>query len=365
MFKFEIKSNEYDYSHLKNGGSFSWRSPSNIAVVKYWGKYGIQLPANPSLSMTLSESYTETTVTFNPSTTRGVSVDLLFEGSSNEKFENRLLKYLVSISTLLPFLNLVKLEIESRNSFPHSAGIASSASAMSALALCLCSIENLLLNGAMEKDKFDIRASYLARLGSGSASRSIYAPWAVWGSHSDIEGSSDEFAIKLDGDISHRFSNLRDTILITESGKKKVSSSTGHNLMNSNPYAENRFRIAGRNISSSVNSIYNDDMKLFGELLEHEALNLHGLMMSSIPGYILINGNTINIIEKVRDFRKDTDLPFYFTLDAGPNVHLIYPEDCNDTVNAFIESELKQFCENGMILHDSAGSGPEPLFTDE
>ena len=124
-------------------GEVAWRSPSNIALVKYWGKYGRQLPSNPSISFTLKNAHTNMRMKY--SSGNG-AVTLYFEGERNEQFEQRIKRYIKSINDIYPFLENVDLEIHSENSFPHSAGIASSASAMSALALCLCSIEKKVFN---------------------------------------------------------------------------------------------------------------------------------------------------------------------------------------------------------------------------
>ena len=116
----------------------SWRSPSNIAIIKYWGKYGVQLPRNPNVSFTLDKAFTDTALSFRKKTVREnsseISLNFLFENQPNEAFRLKQLKFLTSILPIFPFLNQYELDISSSNSFPHSAGIASSASSMSALA---------------------------------------------------------------------------------------------------------------------------------------------------------------------------------------------------------------------------------------
>jgi len=154
----------------------TWRSPSNIALIKYWGKTAGQIPSNPSISFSLQAAYTETLIEFSGGhQDTGVSLDFRFEGKENPKFQKRIAAFIDSVTGYFPSLNGLHLHIESSNSFPHSSGIASSASAMSALALCLVSLEKKL-NGKLEfMNDFHQKASYIARLGSGSASRSIYA----------------------------------------------------------------------------------------------------------------------------------------------------------------------------------------------
>ena len=154
---------------------------------------------------------------------------------------------------------------------------------------------------------------------------------------------------------------MRDTILIVDHGPKAVSSSDGHALMHGHPYAQTRFAQAGQNLQELVPVMESGDMERFIALTEHEALSLHAMMMTSSPGYVLVKPGTLDIIEKVRVAREEDQLPVCFTLDAGPNVHLLYPEAVEETAKAWIEAELKQHCHEGQIIHDRSGSGPVQL----
>ena len=102
-------------------------------------------------------------------------------------------------------------------------------------------------------------------------------------------------------------------------------------------------------------------MEEFGEMLESEALTLHGLMMSSRPAFMLLRPNTVAVIERLQAFRRNNSIPIYFTLDAGPNLHLLYPHSVAAQVKSFIRSELLHFCEGNMYLADRVGKGPERL----
>ena len=145
-------------------GETAWRAPSNIALVKYWGKYGNQLPRNASISFTLNSAFTETSVKYIAKTDDNKNIDLkfLFEGKENPKFAEKIQKFLESIVPHFPILPYFSLEINSTNSFPHSTGIASSASSMSALALCLVDIENAL-DGGLRPHEFFEKASKIAK----------------------------------------------------------------------------------------------------------------------------------------------------------------------------------------------------------
>jgi diphosphomevalonate decarboxylase len=344
-------------------GSISWQSPSNIALVKYWGKKGFQIPANPSLSITLSKSFTETKIDFKPGT--GL-INFYFEDKRNQAFALKIQKYFDAISEELPFVKLLDFEIRSRNTFPHSAGIASSASAMSALALCLCSLENEVLDRPENKSpEFYQRASDFARIGSGSASRSVFGDFASWGKSERIPGSSDKFASPLSFPVHPVFKTFQDTILIVSNGEKKVSSRAGHGLMNGNPFAASRYVQAGQNLGELISALQSGDQDAFVKIVENEALTLHGMMMASTPGYMLMEPNTITAIKKIQHFREQTGLKLCFTLDAGPNVHLLYASADKLQVMNFVNAELKSLCENNMIIEDEMGSGPKRMCLDE
>ena len=214
--------------------STSWTSPSNIALIKYWGKIDNQIPINPSISFTLKESLTKTKITFEEST--DFEYEFFFDGVKKDDFRPKLNTFFERTKSFFPSLNSLKLKIESSNTFPHSSGIASSASAFSALTLCL--LDNEVKNSSYDKDFF-LRASHISRLGSGSASRSLFGPISVWGKTSEIQNSSDENAVVLD-DMPIDFPKFYDSILLVDEGEKKVSSSAGHELMRNHRFKSSR-----------------------------------------------------------------------------------------------------------------------------
>ena len=346
-------------SQIIREGHVKWQSPSNIALVKYWGKFGRQYPRNPSISFTLSAAHTETECIYkyHVSPMEGPIVRFLFEGKPNLKFEDKIKKFLSSVTDIFPFLLHLELDIHSVNSFPHSSGIASSASAMSALALCLLSIEAEV----NDKEQIDYQqASVLSRLGSGSASRSVFGPLAVWGESKGVSGSSNDYAIAYGEDFDPIFHTFHDDILIISAEEKSVSSRAGHALMEGNPYAASRFEQADRHLNEIIESMRKGDMERFGQIVEKEALTLHALMMASDPPYILMQPNTIEVIRRIQAFREESHLPVYFTLDAGPNIHLLYPTNCTLAVER-LKGELQAFCENELIIKDKVGSGPRRM----
>ncbi|MBR9847091.1 MAG: diphosphomevalonate decarboxylase [Algicola sp.] len=349
------------YSKILEKGSVTWSSPSNIALVKYWGKKEHQIPENPSISFTLDHCKTITTVNYSKKEgSNSFSFDVFLDGEKKEDFKPKIETFFKRIETYVPFLKDYHFKIETSNTFPHSSGIASSASGMSALALCLVSIEIELRNvtlSAVERSYYNKKASFLARLGSGSACRSVEGDLIVWGTHNDIEGSSDVFGVKYPYEVHQNFKNYQDTILLVDKGEKQVSSTIGHNLMHDHPFAERRFKQAHENMSKLIGVFKNGDVDAFIKIVESEALTLHAMMMTSMPYFILMKPNTLEIINNIWEFRKKTHSKVCFTLDAGANVHVLYPEHEKEAVVEFIKTKLATHCQNGHYICDQIGFG--------
>ncbi|WP_111706757.1 diphosphomevalonate/mevalonate 3,5-bisphosphate decarboxylase family protein [Lutibacter citreus] len=345
-----------------SNGSVIWKTPSNIALVKYWGKQEPQIPENASVSFTLDACFTLTTLKYKErkSGSSNFNFEVYFEGEKKEDFKPKIETFFKRVEQYVPFLKDFDFVIESRNSFPHSSGIASSASGMSALALCIMSIEKEL-KPEITDGYFNKKASFLARLGSGSACRSIEGELIVWGNHNGIEGSSNLFGVKYPYKVHKNFKNYHDTILLVDEGEKQVSSTIGHKLMEGHPFAEQRFKQANDNISKLSEVLQNGDLKQFIAIVESEALSLHAMMMTSNPYFILMKPNTLKIINKIWAFRSETNSNICFTLDAGANVHILFPEVEKDAVNNFITSELIQYCQENHYICDRIGFGAKRL----
>lgn len=349
-----------DYKPNLTEGKVKWESPSNIALVKYWGKRDNQIPENPSISFTLSNCKTITEVTYTKKAGNGIDFDVYFEGKLSESFKPKIKIFFERIEAYVPFVRDYYFKIETENTFPHSSGIASSASGMSALASCLMSIEENL-GGDYSDEYFNKKASFLARLGSGSASRSIEGELVVWGENESVEGSSDLYGVKFEDDIHPNFQNYQDAILLVDKGEKQVSSTVGHKLMFGHPFAKRRFEQAHENIKEIKGVLANGYLKRFIEIVESEALTLHAMMMTSMPYFILMKPNTLEIINKIWSYRQETGSNICFTLDAGANVHVLFPENEKEKVYEFIKSELVGYCQNGHYICDTVGKGAKPI----
>jgi len=348
------------YKSLLASGAVAYSSPSNIALVKYWGKKAHQIPANPSISFTLNNCKTLTTLKFKKKTTEGFSFEVFLEGVVQNDFKPKIEQFFKRIEVYVPFVSKYHFDIHTSNTFPHSSGIASSASGMSALALCLMEVEQHL-NPDISKAFFNRKASFLSRLGSGSACRSIEGPLVVWGAHKNISGSSDLVGLKYPYVVHPHFNNFCDTILLVDKGEKQVSSTVGHDLMHGHPFAAQRFAQAQAAMDALIEVFKTGDLKAFISIVEREALTLHAMMMSSDPYFILMKPNTLEIINKIWTFRAKTGLHLCFTLDAGANVHVLFPESEAKEIQEFIETELLMYCQNEQYIQDKLGAGAQPI----
>jgi diphosphomevalonate decarboxylase len=198
--------------------------------------------------------------------------------------------------------------IHSTNNFPIGSGIASSASAFAALALAGSAALGLNLT--------ENELSRLARLGSGSASRSIPAGYVEWTPGEDDQ-SSYAFSILPPGGW-----DLVDIVLVLDQAHKKTGSSEGHHLASTSPLQQARVSDAPRRLDICRSSILKKDFSTFAEIIELDCLMMHSVMMTSTPPLFYWAASTYQIIEKVRGWRK-AGLPAAFTIDAGPNVHVI------------------------------------------
>jgi len=329
----------------------TWRSPSNIALIKYWGKRGDQIPLNPSMSLTLKNAHTQTEVSFREKKTAAGTIEFQELPADHQK---RILEFIEKRKSLLPGIEKFDLSIRSFNTFPDQAGIASSASGLSALALCLLDIVS-------DKDSSDFKeqASCLARLGSGSASRSIYGDLVVWGEHKKYPSYSNDYAKPIESDVHSDFQNMQNAILIVDSSKKKLSSSKGHQLMDNHSYKEARLNNVNKKFHDLHQILKSGDWQSFSELVIGEAWELHALMMLSTPAYSLLKPNTLEIIEQISDFKKQNKVKCTWTLDAGPNIHFLYAKEDESSVRDFIKNELESYTER--ILFDEVGSGSEKV----
>lgn len=320
----------------------------------------MQLPANPSISLSLGDLYAETTVTLEHGNVSGKpAFSVLVDGARKLGFEPKIEAFLKRLWPDFSVVQECHLHIQTSNNFPHGTGIASSAAGFGALALCIADLQQQH-TGTIYPDLIQ-QASSMARLGSGSACRSLYAEPAVWGENDTVPGSSDLYAVPFDREIAVPLNDLMDAVLIVDAGEKSVSSTEGHSLLAGNPYAETRYQVAVSNLARIADTMVKGNIRSFISIVESEALQLHAMMMVSSPYYLLVKPNTVAIIEKIWQYRESTGLPVMFTLDAGANVHLLFAREDREKVVNFIETELLVYCQNRQYLCSCTGKAPEKI----
>ncbi|PIU36397.1 diphosphomevalonate decarboxylase [Candidatus Roizmanbacteria bacterium CG_4_8_14_3_um_filter_34_9] len=281
-------------------------APSNIAFIKYWGKKDeeLKLPANGSISMNLSNLVTTTTVEFSPD----FKEDLVtINGKENLKEAIRVIQ----------FLNLVrqkanvflKAKVISKNNFPDGTGLSSSASGFAALALASTKSIGLNLN---KKE-----LSSLARLGSGSACRSISDGFVEW------EGERAKSIYPPD------YWKIIDVVVIVSSEKKDISSTDGQKLASTSPFFQTRLNNLKDKIHRFKKALETKNFTNLGEIIESEALELHAIMLTSTPSLIYWCPETLKLMKLVKQWRSE-GLDVYFTLNTGQDVHLIVEEKNKD-----------------------------------
>lgn len=317
------------------------RAGSNIAFVKYWGvaDAALNLPLNSSISMTLADAHTTTTVAWDETGRQTSDIVALDGVSLPSTAASRITRHLDRIRQLAGVSR--RATVVSCNNFPTASGIASSASGFAALTVAACQ--------GLELELDSNRLSGLARLASGSASRSLFGGFVVWERGVD-NGSS----------TAHQFApaehwDLRDVVAVVSQAPKKVSSEGGHRLAASSPLNNARVVAAQAILNSVRDAIRARDLSRLGPLIEQEALAMHAVMFTSTPSLVYWLPGTLEVINAVRRWRADEGLQAYFTIDAGPNVHVLCETPDVEVVTARLEA--LPLVESTL----SSGPGPAPV----
>lgn len=282
------------------------RSCANIAFIKYWGNLNqpLRIAASPSLSMNLADLYTTATVDFEAD----VETDVL-------KINDQVITG-AAAQRVFDLIDLVRTRadirrpayVETQSNFPAGAGIASSAAAFSALALAASAAAGLSLSEA--------ECSALARRGSGSASRSVPPGYCQW-----LAGGTDEtsFATSI---ASPEHWDLYDVVAVVSTAHKQVGSTGGHAVADSSTLQAARLASAEKRFDACKAALLSRDLEALGLIIEADAVIMHSVMMTSEPPLFYWLPGTLEIIHAVREWRTN-GVPVYYTIDAGPNVHLI------------------------------------------
>lgn len=313
----------------------------NIAFIKYWGDRDpvLRIPSNGSISMNLDGLLTRTQVTLDSKL------------SGDKVFLNNLPLEETSLERVVKFLDRVRqlaeknqyFRVESSNNFPAAAGIASSASAFAALSLAAMAACGLRLD--------EVELSRLARTGSGSACRSIPGGFVEWQAGDSHESSYATSFAPLD------HWDLCDCIAILSVQPKPISSSLGHSLATTSSLQNARLDGVNARLDQCRNAILERDFDAFAEVVELDSNLMHAVMMTSSPPLFYWLPSTLALIQAVKEWRTQ-GMPVCYTIDAGPNVHVIC---LGEFVNR-IKGDLESFPGVSLVLVAHPG-GPARLET--
>ncbi len=280
-------------------------APSNIAFIKYWGKKDekLRLPENGSISMCLSDLFTTTTAEFD----RTLKQDhICIDHKQIPEEANRVIQHLNRIRKLAGQTTYAR--VESINNFPKSAGLSSSASGFAALTLAATK--------ALGLDLSEKELSILARQGAGSACRSIPDGFVEW---FDGNSSYTSYSMQI---YPPDYWDIVDIVAIVSEEKKLVSSTKGQQRTNTSPFFPTRLKNIKEKIIRCKQYIETKNFSSFGTLIESEALELHGIMITSHPPLLYLIPNSWALMKQIQQWRKN-GLGVYFTINTGQNVHCI------------------------------------------
>ncbi|WP_308555548.1 diphosphomevalonate decarboxylase [uncultured Lactobacillus sp.] len=311
------------------------RAHTNIALIKYWGKKDatLRIPLMSSLSMTLDAFYTDTSIEKAKD-----SSEFYLNGKKQSITDSqRVFNY---IKMLQHKFNLEEenLVIKSINHVPTSAGLASSSSAFAALAAAFCAYYNI------DADKTLL--SRLARIGSGSASRSIFGGFSIW-----QKGDSDEssYAYALDEDPKM---DLQLLAVELDTKQKKISSTRGMKDAQSSPFFKPWIARNELELNKMIEAIKNNDFTALGELAELNANEMHAINLTAQPEFTYFEPDTIRAIKLIENLREH-GIECYYTIDAGPNIKVLCQLRNRKEIIENFESEFN----NVNIVSASFGPG--------
>lgn len=289
-------------------------APSNIALIKYMGKSqaSSNLPTNSSLSYTLN--YLKTYVEISASASESdewapLNGDRILPFEMSEKGRLKYLKHVERVRNRFPCLPS-GLKIRSGNDFPSDCGLASSASSFAALTDALCLLAEKSLG---EKIPMSVRAD-LSRQGSGSSCRSFFSPFGLW--------SGSEVRV-----LETPFSDLLHAVIVVEAEKKEVSSSEAHERVLTSQLFKGRVERAEQRLRDLLAAMKSSNWKTMYEIVWAEFWDMHALFETSNPHFGYLLPDSLECLRQLDEaWQKNGDGPLV-TMDAGPNIHLLYRLD--------------------------------------
>ncbi|MDR1334286.1 MAG: hypothetical protein LBJ71_03645 [Holosporaceae bacterium] len=289
-------------------------APSNVALIKYMGKLktskSIMEPCNISLSYTLHHLWTKVSLEICPYKDRFIN-----DVGLHQKSIDRFVLHLKQIKNFFQYNGFFL--IRSVNNFPHSAGIASSSSSFAALTKCamsaLCDLNGVPLPSATQMSK-------ISQMSSGASCRSFFSPWSVW----DHTGAKP---------LSLKINELNHDLILIDRSVKKVSSSEAHTLVKSSPLFRERPLRAQQRFNNLVDALNNNRWDDIHGICWEEFMDIHQLFETSSPSFSYMQPKTLSVLEEIRQFYKANNDGPIVTIDAGPNIHLLWRKDQNELRN--------------------------------
>ncbi|USS86672.1 diphosphomevalonate decarboxylase [Fructilactobacillus cliffordii] len=298
------------------------RAHTNIALVKYWGKINsaLKLPTTSSLSLTLDQFYTDTSVQFNETLTND---QVTFnERRLNERSARRITDFLDLVRNQAGITT--KAVVQTTNNVPTAAGLASSASGFAALAAAASKASGLRLNHR--------ELSRMARRGSGSATRSIDGGFVEW--HKGI-GDRTSFATQV---APADYWDLNVIAILVNQQPKKMSSSEGMQLsQTTSPYYHEWEKLCQRDLKKLKIAIKNHNFNDLGNIAEENAMRMHALTLSAAPDFCYFDADSLKAMRIVHQLR-ESGIPCYFTMDAGPNVKVLVEPEHRESVVSTLQT---------------------------
>jgi len=309
-------------------------APSNIAFIKYWGKADdvLRLPLNSSLSMNLSNAYTTTTIEF--SSFYKEDDVILLDGTFSP---NEIARVILGLDRIRKRADVqLRARVVTSNTFPKGTGAAASASGFAALTVAGFAALGLTLS---EKE-----LTVFARMGSGSACRSIPDGFVLWeqGNSSDTS-----YAYSL---YPNTYWDLYDILVIVDTTMKKVSTTEGQEGVKTSPFWHARVQGIPEKIERMKTALREKNFSLLGEIIEEDCLSMHKVMQTQNPPIFYWKDATQKLMKIVKEWRNEGIL-VYFTIDAGPNIHLICEKPTVETLKKKF-SEIEEV--KNIIVNTSA-----------
>lgn len=313
-------------------------SPVNIALAKYWGKRDVKLnlPTNGSISVSLENYGSFTTVEFHHSF---LSDELILNGKPQPEKLSKVQKVLNEVRKASGISLFAR--VQSKNNFPTGAGLASSASGISAVAFAAAR--------ALHLDVSQSKVSEWARLGSGSACRSLFDGYVEW-RRGELADGSDSIAHSL---FTHEHWPLNALIVIVNSNEKGTASTNGmEHTRKTSPYFSAWVESSQKSLPQFRQAIAERDFLGLARLAESNCIQMHASAMAANPPVVYWQSQTMELIHKAGDLR-NKGIPVFFTIDAGPNVVLF----CEPDVTLKVKQELAEFS----VLETKLGLGTKEI----